>query len=92
MSFKFFLIFNKSELLPTCNSNNVFLSPHSLGADHELPLELDKPAVGLERGEGVGQGGVFFFIFLSFQKKVRAWAEKKGATDFAAVGELAKMI
>ena len=40
----------------------------------------------------MGQGGVFFFIFLSFQKKVRAWAEKKGATDFAAVGELAKMI
>ena len=72
--------------------NDVFLSPHSLGADHELPLELDKSAVGLERGEGVGQGGVFFFIFLSFQKKVRAWAEKKGATDFAAVGELAKMI
>ena len=24
--------------------------------------------------------------------QVRAWAEEKGATDFAAVGELAKMI
>ena len=24
--------------------------------------------------------------------EVRAWAEEKGATDFAAVGELAKMI
>ena len=29
---------------------------HSLGADHELPLELDKSAVGLERGEGLGRG------------------------------------
>ena len=36
--------------------NDVLLSPHSIGADHELPLKLDKPAVRLERGEGLRRG------------------------------------
>ena len=40
--------------------NNVPLSPRSLGADHELPLKLDKSAVGLERGEGLGRGEEVF--------------------------------
>ena len=44
--------------------HNVPLSPHSLGADHELPLELDKSSVGLERGEGLGRGDVEVVVVL----------------------------